>query len=250
MPTRGDPDHYKVLEVDPDASFEDIKKAYRRLAKEFHPDKLQALSSAMRRLAEEKFKEVGEAYQVLSDRERRRDYDSRRGTSGRDLDKEQMKERIIDSVNRGELERAFIDAKELYRLYDDDSSCGDFYAEVAYRVGVDLAESHDSVAAKRHLEIALEAAIDKDLRRRIARDLAVLKGDPSSGDGSTAGMFEVGAVHKLIDQSRVFVGLRNYPPAIGLLKRALALDPANPHVQQLLADAKREWGQSLLRQNY
>ncbi|GAN01874.1 DnaJ homolog subfamily B member 8 [Mucor ambiguus] len=63
-------DFYKVLEITPDASEEDIKKAYRKLALKYHPDKNHEPGAA------EKFKSVSEAYQILSDPEKRRLYDS------------------------------------------------------------------------------------------------------------------------------------------------------------------------------
>ena len=63
-------DYYKVLGVNKDASASDIKKAYRKLAMKFHPDKNEGNEAA-----ETKFKEVSEAYQVLSDPEERSKYD-------------------------------------------------------------------------------------------------------------------------------------------------------------------------------
>ncbi|MEW6399335.1 MAG: J domain-containing protein, partial [Bacillota bacterium] len=63
-------DYYKILGVSHDASDEEIKKAYRRLARKYHPD-----VNPGDRAAEEKFKEINEAYAVLSDRERRHRYD-------------------------------------------------------------------------------------------------------------------------------------------------------------------------------
>ena len=57
-------DYYEVLGVARDASDEDIKKAYRRLARKYHPDVNQSEG------AEERFKEINEAYAVLGDAER------------------------------------------------------------------------------------------------------------------------------------------------------------------------------------
>jgi molecular chaperone DnaJ len=64
-------DYYEVLGVDRSASEEEIKKAYRKLALRFHPDK----NPDGHREAEERFKEISEAYQILSDAERRSQYD-------------------------------------------------------------------------------------------------------------------------------------------------------------------------------
>ena len=63
-------DYYEVLEISREAGPEEVKKAYRRLALRYHPDK-----NPGDKQAEERFKEVGEAYEVLSDPERRAQYD-------------------------------------------------------------------------------------------------------------------------------------------------------------------------------
>jgi curved DNA-binding protein len=62
-------DYYAVLGVPRDASDDDIKKAYRKLARKYHPDVSKETD------AEAKFKEVGEAYETLKDREKRAAYD-------------------------------------------------------------------------------------------------------------------------------------------------------------------------------
>jgi len=62
-------DYYKTLGVEKNASDEDIKRAFRKLAKKYHPDVNKEEG------AQEKFKEIGEAYSVLSDPNKRRQYD-------------------------------------------------------------------------------------------------------------------------------------------------------------------------------
>lgn len=62
-------DYYKIMGVSPNASEKDIKTAYRKLARKYHPDISKETG------AEEKFKEMGEAYEVLKDKTRRAEYD-------------------------------------------------------------------------------------------------------------------------------------------------------------------------------
>ncbi len=58
-------DPYTILGVQRNASFEEIKKAYRRLANIYHPDKVSHMGEEFQSLAEKKFKEIQEAYQKL-----------------------------------------------------------------------------------------------------------------------------------------------------------------------------------------
>jgi len=70
MPATGTKDYYQLLGVSENASPEEIKKAYRRLAKQFHPD-----ANPNNPQASERFKEIGEAHSVLSDADKRKHYD-------------------------------------------------------------------------------------------------------------------------------------------------------------------------------
>src|ERR1700728_1879424 len=70
-------DYYKVLGVTKSSSADEIKKSYRKLARKYHPDANKGDPKA-----EERFKEISEAYNVLSDEKRRKEYDDARSLVG------------------------------------------------------------------------------------------------------------------------------------------------------------------------
>merc|ERR1712186_223877 len=74
-------DYYKILGVSKDANDDEIKKAYRKRALVHHPDRHSSASEDEKKEAEKKFKEIGEAYGVLSDPKKRARYDQ-----GHDID--------------------------------------------------------------------------------------------------------------------------------------------------------------------
>jgi curved DNA-binding protein len=73
-------DYYKILGVEPDASTDEIKRAYRKLARKYHPDRNKDSGS------EDRFKEIGEAYEALKDPEKRKQYDQLRSGGWRQGD--------------------------------------------------------------------------------------------------------------------------------------------------------------------
>lgn len=74
-------DYYKILGVERQASEDEIKKAYRKRALIHHPDRHANATDAEKKEQEKKFKELGEAYSVLSDQKKKARYDS-----GQDMD--------------------------------------------------------------------------------------------------------------------------------------------------------------------
>jgi curved DNA-binding protein len=94
-----DKDYYKILGVDKNASSADIKKAYRKLAMKYHPDHAKGDKSA-----EEKFKKLSEAYAVLSDDEKRKQYDTY-GSS--DFQQRFSQEDIFRNFDFGDIFREF-----------------------------------------------------------------------------------------------------------------------------------------------
>lgn len=73
-----DKDYYKILGINSSASKDEVKKAYRKLARKYHPD-----VNTGNKLFEEKFKEIGEAYAVLADDDRRKKFDLLNGYTER-----------------------------------------------------------------------------------------------------------------------------------------------------------------------
>ena len=87
--------YYEILGVDEKATQEDIKKAYRKLSKQYHPD--------VNPNGEEKFKDIAEAYDNIGDENKRKDYDNRRnnpfgGMGGFDINS--MFEQMVNGGNR------------------------------------------------------------------------------------------------------------------------------------------------------
>ena len=60
--------YYKILEIEKEASLDEIKKSYRKLVMKYHPDKLQGVSEDIVKLANEKFLAIQEAYEKISQR--------------------------------------------------------------------------------------------------------------------------------------------------------------------------------------
>ncbi len=92
-------DYYKILGVSKTASDAEIKKAYRKLALKYHPDKNKGDSAA-----EAKFKELSEAYAVLSDKEKRQQYDTY-GSDG--FQQRYSKEDIFKNFDFGDILKDF-----------------------------------------------------------------------------------------------------------------------------------------------
>jgi len=109
-------DYYEVLGVSRDASADDIKRAYRRMALKYHPDK----NPENKKEAEAKFKECAEAYEVLSDPDKRRQYDQfghegLRGVGVRDY--------------------SHIPVEDIFSMFNLDDLFGDFFGTGRRRAG-------------------------------------------------------------------------------------------------------------------
>lgn len=92
-------DYYKTLGVDKNASDDEIKKAYRKLAQKYHPDKTKGNKES-----ETKFKEISEAYAVLSDPEKRKQYDT---YGSENFQQQYSQEDIFRDFDLGDILREF-----------------------------------------------------------------------------------------------------------------------------------------------
>jgi molecular chaperone DnaJ len=140
-------DYYEVLGVPKDASKDTIKDSYRKLAMQFHPDRNKAPD------AEEKFKEISEAYAVLSDDEKRRTYDQlgHQGFDQRYTSEDIFRGADFDSIFR---DTSFSD---IFRMFFGGGGGGADFGERLDNRGQDLAYD---------LEITLEEAargVDKEI---------------------------------------------------------------------------------------
>ena len=91
MPT---PDYYQILGISPDANLKTIKSAYRKMARQYHPDTQTNQSS------DERMKQINEAYAVLSDAKKRAAYDRKRKRVIFSLDLYQLFTRLIRRAAR------------------------------------------------------------------------------------------------------------------------------------------------------
>ena len=95
-------DYYKILDIPENASEDDIKREYRKLAMKYHPDR-----NPENREAEERFKKIGEAYEVLGNKEKRKKYDEKRRKEKKDKNLSQEKRERGKRKSEKEFKRVF-----------------------------------------------------------------------------------------------------------------------------------------------
>jgi len=161
-------DYYSILGISKSASEDEIKKAYRKKALQFHPDKNKEAA------AEEKFKEIGEAYEILSDGEKRNMYDSY-GTNYQRSQSEHFK----STVDPFHLFRTFFGEKDPF---------ADMFASVFARKGEFCQESRRSVSSHRANFVSQHFL-------NIKREMDKNKPDPSAKTTVEEQIGEGGTVH-------------------------------------------------------
>ncbi|MFM6181729.1 MAG: pentapeptide repeat-containing protein, partial [Dolichospermum sp.] len=175
--------YYEILGVELTATAEEIKEAYRNKAKELHPDTLpRDVNETVRKLAEEKFKELNHAYQILSDADKKREYDAELIH----LQRTDLTKKIGDFFDKGQLSEAVECAKQLYVLLPEDAECCDIYAEVLQASAIALAETNTAenlTRAKEYLTTALEVVKSAEIKNQIAANLELLKSRKGTSGG-------------------------------------------------------------------
>ncbi len=110
--------HYELLEIDPATGQEEVRQAYLKKIKEWHPDKNPDRTEE----AEEKTKVLNQAYHILGDAERRKNYDRMlRFTRGKDFGEFINDEAIRNKINKAypALKKVLENVRELYALFKD-----------------------------------------------------------------------------------------------------------------------------------
>ncbi|MEI7556542.1 J domain-containing protein [Candidatus Chlorohelix sp.] len=190
-------DYYKILGVEKKASDADVKKAFRKLARQYHPDLNKNNPQAT-----EKFKEINEAYEVLSDTEKRRKYDDF-GMNFRDYEKSAGGMPFDSFFRQGGASGANYEGRnfnmdDLGNMFGANSPFGDLFnsmrskgggnrgfrdsvaeqAQPEYEVEISLVEAYngtkrtlelqDSSGKNRHVEVAIPVGVDNGSKIRLA----------------------------------------------------------------------------------
>ena len=165
-------DYYEVLSVDRKASEEEIKKAYRQLARQYHPD----VTKEDPKVAEERFKEISEAYEVLMDKEKRELFD-KYGHAGVNSQFQGGGFNWNDFTHQGDVRDIFGDQGGYGNIFD------------MFFGGGRSRGPHQGQSLRYDLEITLEEAAD-GIKKELTLPLTV-KCDVCAGTGSKSKKEEV-----------------------------------------------------------
>jgi len=152
-------DYYRILEVAPVATPQEIKKSFRRLALKFHPDR-----NAGNHLAEAQFKEIQEAYEVLSDPEQRKEYNYKRWHL-RSIGKAYSERPLTPAAILEECRalKSYIDSMSIFRVDYDQVSQHIRQLINASSMGI-LIEFNDKAATREVIQTLVQACRPLPLR--------------------------------------------------------------------------------------
>lgn len=166
-----DQDHYRVLGVDRSATPEQIKQAYRELALKYHPDR-----NPNDARAQEAFKQVAAAYDVLSDSSKRRDYDARPAGGG-------LGDADVDGM--ASMAEPYLTPNEIVWTATEDGVPEPVLVRLSNRGGIDVAEYGPSSLSGPFWSLPLEQSV----AIMTGEDLAEFVVAPLVLDGMTAGTY-------------------------------------------------------------
>ncbi len=150
-----EPNYYKILEISRNATKDDIKQAYRKLAMLYHPDRA---SADMKKINEEKFKEIAEAYAILSNDEKKAQYDESercrderiRAERGKRVWDERIRaergKRVWDERIRAERGNGRMSGQNREYIYKTSLGHGNFFSVILFCAGM-VVLSNNIVAA-------------------------------------------------------------------------------------------------------
>ncbi len=169
-------DYYKILGVTEQAGADDIKKAYRQLAKKHHPD-----AHPNDKKAEERFKEISEAYSVLSDDKKRAQYDQMRKLGASGFSGFDFRQRgrggarttySFDDVNLNDIFSQFFSANSGMSGFSDAAEDLDLYAEITIPFETALQGGKQIVALQgerqKKISVTIPAGIEDGKKIRLS----------------------------------------------------------------------------------
>lgn len=209
-------DHYKSLGLTPGATPLEIKNAYRRLARECHPDALQGLSPQEKASAEHTMRQVNAAWTTLSDPRRRAEYDRKQGYESHWSQRRNLIAAIRGAVSENDVHEIFRTAQDIYLHYPDDDRCSDLYAEACSALAWKLSSDDNLTAAQLRLRRAMDVAKDADLKHRAKTGLKALKSRSRRNKMNAGRAYlwsRLAAVRNYATGRRVATALPDRPPS-------------------------------------
>jgi molecular chaperone DnaJ len=170
-----DKDYYKILGVEKNASEQDIRRAFLKLSKKYHPDMQSGKTDQEKSEAEEKFKEINEANEILSNKEKREYYDNF-GTTG----------------NNNGFGAGGIDPREFFRQYRNFHGFSEFHDDFGFgNFGAKTRTPPDPNSPKRGRDVQIRVNLDlDDILYGSTREFTININDPCpqcKGTGSENG---------------------------------------------------------------
>jgi curved DNA-binding protein CbpA len=171
--------HYEILNISQAAAQEEIREAYRKLIRDYHPDKYATSPDRVRKYAEEMAKAINQAYEILKDSSQRRDYDQTLKEEEEEKNNREIEEKkaeFIARINEAEdLLQAIEIAKDLYDFSPNDDDCKNIYASVAHALAIQLVNDGKNKRAEEYLKLVLDIATEEEILDQARADLEILR---------------------------------------------------------------------------